>query len=270
MPNEEPIFKFDGLKQCLTSMGYQLEEAKPWVPITGQDVGIEEFRSGNVTFDPNGGVNLKVDGVNHVGFLYKRKYHLSEFGKPKIHLCKCQTIQSFINKGSFNIEYRFAETDEVMVIDMDDNDRDKKVGNLPVCKNCIYQLQSPKYGMVRGSKDFAELIGQVNQANMVKQEQEDKEKDIFGYTKNWEKVSREFREKKGYVCEKCGVKITNPFDYHFMHVHHKNGKKADNKESNLQCLCIDCHSKVDDVHRERFSNGGNKALLINYKEIYRR
>ena len=126
MPNEEPIFKFNGLKRCLTAMGYQLEEAKPWVPITGQDVGIEEFRSGNVTFDPAGGVNLKVDGVKHIGFLYKRSYHLEEFGKPKMHLCKCQTIQSFINRGLFNIEYRFAETDEVMVIDMDDNDKDKR------------------------------------------------------------------------------------------------------------------------------------------------
>ncbi len=269
MPNEEPIFKFNGLKRCLTTMGYQLEEAKPWIPITGQDVGIEEFRSGNVTFDPAGGVNLNVDGVKHIGFLYKRSYHLEEFGKPRMHLCKCRVIQDFINKGAFEVEYRFAETDEVMVIDMDDNDKDKKVSNLPVCKYCINQLQSPKYGLVRGSRDFAQLVGQVNKANLAKQEQEDKEKDIFGYTKNWEKISREYREKKGYVCERCGVRITNPFDYHFMHVHHKNGKKANNKEANLQCLCIDCHSKVDNTHKERWTKGSNKIILNEYIKRYK-
>lgn len=266
MPNEEPIFNFKGLKKCLTSMGYQLEEAKPWIPITGQDVSIEEFRSGNVTFDPSGGVNLKVDGANHIGFLYKREYHLEKLGKPRMHLCKCQTIQSFINRGSFNIKYRFAETDEVMVIDLDDDNRkDKKVGNLPVCKYCINQLQSPNMVLVRGSKDFAQLIGQVNKANVAKREQEDKEKDIFGYTKNWERVSRDYREKKGYVCEKCGFKMTNPFGYCYIHVHHKNGNKTDNREENLQSLCIKCHSQI---HRERFLKGGNKVMLENFIAEY--
>ena len=179
MPNEEPIFKFNGIKRCLTSMGYQLEEAKPWVPITGQDVGIEEFRSGNVTFDSDGGINLSVDGVKHIGFLYKRAYRLVKYGKPRMHLCKCRVIQDFINKGAFEVEYRFAETDEVMVIDMDNN-KDKKVGNLPICKYCINQLQSPKYGTVTGSKDFAKLVSQVNHASINNKGQESKEKDIFG------------------------------------------------------------------------------------------
>lgn len=269
MPNEEPIFRFNGLKSCLTSLGYQLEEAKPWVPITGQDVGIEEFKSGNVTFDPNGGVNLKVDGIKHIGFLYKRSYRLADHGKPRMHICKCKTIQDFIRRGSFEVEYRFAETDKVMVIDKNDRERDKEIGDLPLCQNCINQLQNSRYGLVRGSKDFAKLVGQINQANMAKQEKEDKEKDIFGYTKNWERVSRDFREKKDYVCEKCGIKITNPFDFHFMHVHHKNGKKADNRESNLQCLCIDCHSKIDNTHIERLKKGSNKIILDDFIKRYK-
>ena len=54
-----------------------------------------------------------------------------------------------------------------------------------------------------------------------------------------------------------------------MHVHHKNGKKADNKEANLQCLCIDCHSKVDNTHKEHWTKGSNKIILNEYIKRYK-
>ena len=75
---------------------------------------------------------------------------------------------------------------------------------------------------------------------------------------------------KFYICEKCGIRITNPFDYYFMHVHHKNGKKADNRESNLQCLCISCHAKVDDMHKERWIKGSNKIIHDEFVKQYKK
>lgn len=269
MNDEEPIFKFDGLKECLTSMGYQLEKAKPWVPITGQDVGIEMFTSGDITFNNEGGINLNVDGVKHIGFLYKREYRLADHGKPRMHICKCKTINEFIELGSFEVEYRFAETEKVMVVDKNDGNIDKEINDLPLCKNCINLLQGPKFKMVNGSKDFAKLIEKINNYANEQKHNEDKEKDIFGYTKNWENISRAYRELKEYTCEKCGIQITNPFDYHFMHVHHINANKTDNRKDNLQCLCVACHANIDDIHRENFSKGGNKTILRLFKELYK-
>jgi len=266
---EEPIIKFEGLKQALKEKGYWVAEAEPWKPITGVDVGIEQFRTGQVSFSDGGGIEIKAeDGYTHIGFLYMRKYRLREHGKPRMHLCRCSTLESFIQSGSFEAEYRFAETSSVMVIDKDDYDEDKEVSDLPLCKNCIQRLYYSQYSSVRNSEDFARLVARSEEYALTMPEENDSEKDIFGYTKNWEKISKGFREKHDYTCEKCGVQITNPFHHRFIQVHHKNAKKADNRLSNLQCLCIRCHANIDDVHKRRFSRGGNAKELDEFNELY--
>ena len=92
--------------------------------------------------------------------------------------------------------------------------------------------------------------------------------DIFGYTRNWERLSRAIREKHDWTCERCGVKIENPWDRWFMHVHHKNGIKTDNREENLECLCVRCHANVDGVHRKNFSEGDRKIQLDDFNQKY--
>ena len=39
------------------------------------------------------------------------------------------------------------------------------------------------------------------------------------------------------------------------------GDKLDNRESNLECLCIKCHSEVDDTHRRNFSSLAKQGLI---------
>lgn len=266
---EEPIIKFEGLKQALKEKGYWIAEAEPWKPITGVDVGIEQFRTGQVSFSDEGGIEIKAeDGYTHIGFLYKRKYRLTEHGKPRMHLCRCSTLDEFIQSGSFEAEYRFAETASVMVIDMDDLDEDKEVSRLPLCKNCIRRLYLTKYSNVRFSDEFAELVAKTEEYATEFLEEKESEKDIFGYTKNWEKISKGYREKQNYTCEKCGIQITNPFQRRYIQVHHKNAKKADNRLSNLQCLCIRCHANIDEVHMKRFARGGNAKELMEFNALY--
>ena len=92
--------------------------------------------------------------------------------------------------------------------------------------------------------------------------------DIFGYVKNWEEISLAYRTKRNFTCERCGTHVEDGFDHFYMQTHHKNGVKTDNRESNLECLCIKCHSEVDDIHKKNYSSAAQKVIIEEYLRKY--
>lgn len=270
---DEPIYDFKGLKNTLINSGFNLPEAKPWTPIKGHDVFASQFDTNAIRFapEPDHGILFTDDaGIEHLGFLYKRMYNLTDYGKPRMHLCKCVTINTFINIGSFKAEYRFAETDTVMVIDTSPDkfeSKDVEVNGLPLCKNCIQLLKEQGlFANIKDSDEFSKIIEKLRPARLSNAN----EVDIFGYVRDWEEISTRIRKEHNYSCEKCHVQVTNPFDYMYIHVHHKNGNKEDNSLSNLQCLCIDCHSKVDSVHIKNFSSRAQQIMIKNFRNKYKK
>lgn len=258
----EPIYRFDGLKKLLEDMGYQVGNAVGYRPVENKEVNLNDVRH-NMKF-ANDGIFLfdEASGTPQQIFLYKRMYHLEEFGKPRFHIRKCQTIQSFINSGRFD-EYRRANTEEVLVDDMDDGYKVKKVRNLPLCKYCL--------GMIAGGRSMnnSDFVRILKEAKDETANAETVEVDIFGYTKDWEKISKAYREQHDYTCERCGLHIENPFDQYFIHVHHKNGNKLDNRKRNLECLCMGCHTHVDAAHEKRLTTGANKVTYDEFCRKYR-
>ncbi len=259
--DETPIYSFGGLKVLLANMGYNVDKAQAYKPIDVADVTLEEIKNGIIEFN-NDGIFVNSEGTRRQIFLYKRSYHLERYGKPRFHIRKCPIIEAFMSSDNSIPEYRRANTISVWVHDMDDNMIDKEVKDIPLCKYCLKMASEAFKNMT--TDQFVKILKNADKTST----EENIEVDIFGYTKDWEQISRAYRATHKYTCEICGCRITNPFDQQYIHTHHRNAIKIDNRISNLQCLCIRCHASVDEFHKTRFSSGANKILLDEFNSKY--
>lgn len=264
----ETICNFNKTKTTLRNLGIVVEDVSGYKPIQGVDVGIRELRE-NISFEsPSGIFYTESSGQRHRGFLYKPGYDLAQYPQgPKFHICRCNVIEDFINRGSLQSSYRFAETADVLVFDW--ATRQNVTMQIGMCNYCRNMLSfGDELRTIRTSADFAVLVEDSNR-KQVEKFSGDSYVDVFGYTKDWHEISTKYKEKHNYTCENCGITITDPFDRQYIHVHHINGDKTFNDESNLKCLCIDCHSKVDGLHKENFSYGAKRITLREFLEKYK-
>jgi len=63
------------------------------------------------------------------------------------------------------------------------------------------------------------------------------------YPSNFNEISKAYRNKIGWVCEKCLISLKDENLHRYLHVHHKDGGQHNNVDSNLEALCIYCHSE---------------------------
>ena len=90
--DEKPICDFSGLKKCLIEKGYHIGKAEPWRKIDSEEVNLKK---GQLECTDEGIFLIDDDGFKHQVFLYKRRYKLRQYGKPRFHICKCETIEKF-------------------------------------------------------------------------------------------------------------------------------------------------------------------------------
>jgi len=175
----------------------------------------------------------------------------------KYHLYQCSTISTMFHSGRkhrYKINNRDDGTFHYTFTDYQGSLlKTEKNQKLNICKNCLKKFLQKNFVTDEDVLNF-QLKHFHSQDNSFFDgiDLSDMEKGEFAkpnvYSEFWNKISTKIKTHRNYTCEKCGYIPKSNYDKRFIHTHHMNGNKRNNKEDNLQVLCIKCHSEVDSFH----------------------
>lgn len=255
------LYDFRKLNKQLTEWGYpEIDFESGFGVIKGVDFE-KAYKAGAISFEEDG-IYLEYKGIKHRGYMFIKEPWIEMYNSyPKFHIRKCKTIEGFMIDGKFKDRYEFSQHNVNDLIDKTSR-RVYKDEVLELCGNCrasvIEDFEIPN--------TTADFFNSLDAGEIV----EEVQIDINGYTKDKEKISRAYRESKGYACESCGIKPMAVIERIYWHTHHADGNKVNNSSANLKCLCILCHANVDDRHRMNFEKKNLKLQIDAFVNKYRR
>ena len=188
----------------------------------------------------------------------------------RIHIAECSSLEHMRATGRFPRYQVTADTSgylPVYGINSDNNQSiDDKKAKLFVCKNCITTLNYQGYAIKSGAEK-RDIFINFNLAKFFKHyssyfkslpKPSGSEKSA-SYTPDWKEISARLKKQSNYMCEQCGVDLDS--EKKLLHVHHVDGVKSNNQNSNLRVLCADCHKKQP--HHDHLYIKASDILTIN-------
>jgi hypothetical protein len=225
----------------------------------------------NIEFNLEGIFFTDKNGKKYKGFLYiesgysQRILLQAKTSIPKFHVVNCETIESQKKRKNFNGHYVFSNEK----IEMEDR-YDGLMKELIVCGNCVKINKSIHRGMTTSQYKENIIHNKEQESNFT---ESDLPKEIatnfWGYTQDWDETSKNYRIKKRFTCENCGINLnTNLANGYYLETHHIDGNPKNNDENNLQCLCVLCHANVDKFHFENYSRGSARQKLRDFIKLF--
>jgi hypothetical protein len=201
----------------------------------GIDVDIND-----VKIMPNGFLGYRGEQI----LLYIKEIN-GFYDLPKFHFSECVTLNKMKTSGRFERYVVTQRKDGTFLMDkkFGYNEYQKdQIEKLLVCKNCL-NWYNRHYRKNHGVYDFniADFFEHFTNTPIThKPTHTDITAPASGYTEDWDNISLELKNRYNWTCQQCGKYCA---DKTGLHVHHINGVKSNNLESNLQVLCVRCHSE---------------------------
>jgi len=240
---------FSSLNQLRAKMKAQLVEYAPTPKGAISFSEIDKLSRGELEISLDQ-IEIRPDGI----FSFKGRaviVHIPERDK-KFHISDCDTIKWMKNSGRY--ERYIASERKDGLFNVRSESGKMNLIKLDVCMKCLREIKWDKRARSNQSgnlinvdkssfsiKDFFSKYG----AGYISQQPYFSSLTMPNnqYTDDWQEISKKIRQDNNFTCHKCGWKAEAPWERRQMEVHHINGVKGDNRPSNLQCLCHDCHAQ---------------------------
>ena len=229
---------------------------------TGIEVDLSSIRA-----EANGVLSYK--GRHVVIYIQDQSWNISsvladgETGS-KVHVSECATLAQMRKQGRFE---RYVATTNVSgefyVTGQDDWGRPNEgYAGLKVCKNCLHRLNYMNFRRSRQrvfrTFEWSRFFENYKSRFTTMPTREAGELD-GGYSVEWARVSKDYREDQDFRCEQCGANLRS--HSRLLHVHHRSGNKRDNAWWNLEALCALCHNER---HNHSMAVSSEDARLIRH------
>jgi len=193
----------------------------------------------------------------------------------KYHISWCRTLEEMKRKGRFKSRYfvsrRIDGIFKVNLLYGDEIVEENKLVEMKVCKNCLTRLSyksypaksKPQKALIYNDFNLKEFLESYGSKIYTVPPHDVDIAPINVYSNNFNQISWSYRKSKNWKCEECDKDFSD--DKRNLHTHHKDGNKSNNRYSNLQALCFDCHSKQPNHSQMNNSFLKPKRSTINQK-----
>ncbi len=175
---------------------------------------------------------------------------------PKYHILKCETIEKMweINRKDRYVVATKSSGEFTLRFNKDGETKEE-THRLDVCRHCLGILDHKSYStQPKRVRDqivadftphdfFTQYPKKHNYITKPKHTESDPPQDNE-YNITWPETSSRLKEACGWKCQSNGCRrVLKGEDSRFLHVHHRNGLKYDDHNSNLIVLCLEHHAE---------------------------
>ncbi len=202
-----------------------------------------------INVDPNGLLSYEGRQI----LVYIRDQYSKYFSNYKFHVVNCGKIKEMKNKERFEKRYVASTRTDGQFWIRNETMPEGRLVKMLVCKLCLSHLHYKSYNYKnyqerdRICSEFSpeEFFERYDETKVSRPRHTDVTAPINEYSPRQQKFSRICRERAQWKCEECGTYLGDEEARKFLHAHHIDRDKSNNRAINLRALCVDCHDMQD-------------------------